>query len=124
IRLQTLYVFFFIEIGTRRVHLAGITAHPTQAWVSQQAHQIVWNLQTQQQTFTHVIRDNDGKYVAVFDSEGIETVHTPIQAPQANAYAERWVRSVLAEWSNGAICSAVYFTTTIELLDSQETPRG
>ncbi len=82
IRLQTLYVFFFIEVGTRRAHLAGITAHPTQAWVSQQARQIVWNLQTQQQTFTHVIRDNDGKYGTVFDavfaSEGIETVHTKI----------------------------------------------
>lgn len=101
IRLQTLYVFFFIEVGTRRVHLAGITAHPTQAWVAQQARQIIWNLQTQQATFTHVIRDNDGKYGAVFDavfaSEGIETVHTPIRAPRANAYAERWVRSVREE---------------------------
>lgn len=101
IRLQTVYVFFFIEVGTRRVHLAGVTAHPTQAWVSQQARQIVWNLQTQQTTFTHVIRDNDGKYGAVFDavfaSEGIETVHTPLRAPRANAYAERWVRSVREE---------------------------
>jgi hypothetical protein len=101
VRLQMLYVFFFIEVGTRRVHLAGITAHPTQAWVAQQARQIVWNLQTQQTTFTHVIRDNDSKYGAVFDpvfaSEGIETVHTPIRAPWANVYAERWVRSVREE---------------------------
>lgn len=68
--------------------------------MSQQARQIVWKLLTQQ-TITHVIRDNDGKYGTVFDaafaSEGIETVHTPIRAPRANAYAERWVRSVREE---------------------------
>lgn len=82
IRLQTLDVFFFIEVATRRVHLAGITAHPTQAWVSQQSRQIVRTLQTQQQTFTHGIRNHDGKYGTVFDaifaSEGIEPVHTRI----------------------------------------------
>ncbi len=101
IRLQTLYVFFFIKVGTGRVHIADITAYATQSWMSQQVRQIVWNLQMQQQMFTHVIRDNDGKYSTIFDvvfaSEGIETVHTPIRAPQANAYAERWVRSVREE---------------------------
>ncbi|MBK8022632.1 MAG: transposase [Chloroflexi bacterium] len=101
IRLQTLYVFFFIEVGTRRVHIADVTAHPTQAWVIQQARQFVWNLPEQQQRFTHLIRDNDGKYGAaidaVFASEGIEVVHTLVRASRANAYAERWVRSVREE---------------------------
>jgi putative transposase len=99
IRFQTLYVFFFIELGTRRVHLMGITPHPTQQWVTQQARQLIWK--TEAPTFTHLIRDNDGKYGASFDavfkSEGIEVVRTPFRAPRANAYAERWVRSVREE---------------------------
>ncbi|MBK8021947.1 MAG: DDE-type integrase/transposase/recombinase [Chloroflexi bacterium] len=101
IRLQTLSVFFFIEVGTRRVHIADVTTHPTQAWVIQQARQFVWNLPEQEERFTHLIRDNDGKYGRAFDalfaSEGIEVVHTPVRAPRANAYAERWVRSVREE---------------------------
>ena len=101
IRLQTLYVLFFIELGTRRVHIAGITAHPSQTWVSQQARQIQWDFQEEECAFTHLIRDNDSKYGAAFDavfaSEGIEVVRTPFRAPRANAYAERWVRSVREE---------------------------
>ena len=101
IRLQTLYVFFFIEVGTRHIHIADVTSHPTRAWVTQQARQFIWTLQTQEQRFTHLIRDNDGKYGAAFDaiftSEGLEVVRTPVRAPRANAYAERWVRSVREE---------------------------
>jgi putative transposase len=99
IRLQTLYVFFLVELATRRVHIMGITPHPTQQWVTKQARQLVWK--TDQQSFSHLIRDNDSKYSASFDrvfrSEGIEVVRTPLRAPQANAYAERWVRSVREE---------------------------
>jgi putative transposase len=91
-------VLFFIELGTRRVHIAGITPHPTRLWVNQQARHIQGKFQESGLTFTHLIRDNDGKYGAAFDaifaSEGIQVVHTPFQAPRANAYAERWVRSV------------------------------
>lgn len=101
IRLQTLYVLFFIELGTRRVHVAGITAHPSQTWVTQRARQLQWDFQEQECAFTHLIRDNDSKYGAAFDavfaSEGIEVVRTPFRAPRANAYAERWVRSVREE---------------------------
>lgn len=101
IRLQTLYVFFFIEVGTRHVHIAGITSHPSQPWLTQQARQLFWDLGEQHRTFTHLIRDNDGKYSATFDavfaSEGVEIVRTPFRAPRANAYAERWVRSVREE---------------------------
>ena len=101
IRLQTLFVFFFIEVGTRRVHIAGVTGHPTQTWVSQQARQLVWTLRASDRIITHLIRDNDGKHSSTFDavlaSEGIEIVRTPYRAPRANAYAERWVRSVREE---------------------------
>ena len=101
IRLQTSDVFFCIEIGTRRVHIAGITSQPTQRWVAQHPRQLLWTLNTQERRFTHVLRDNDGKYGptfdAVFESEGIEVVRTPFRAPRANAYAERWLRSVREE---------------------------
>ncbi len=101
ISLQTLYVLFFIELGTRRVHITGITAHPTQRWVTQQARQLLWNLEAEPRTFTHLLHDNDGKYSAIFDavfeSAGMEVVHTPFRAPRANAYAERWVRSLREE---------------------------
>jgi transposase InsO family protein len=100
-RLQTLYVFFFIELGTRRIHLAGCTAHPTAAWVAQQARQLVWKLQEEGKTIRFLLHDRDAKFPASFDvvfaSEGIETILTPYRAPNANAYAERWVRSVREE---------------------------
>jgi putative transposase len=56
VRLQTLYIFFFIEVGTRRIHIADVTTHPTQAWVIQQARQFVWNLPEQKHQFTQVRR--------------------------------------------------------------------
>jgi len=99
--LQTLYVFFFIELGTRRVHLAGCTAHPTAAWVGQQARQMSWPIQDGDLAIRVLIRDRDAKYVPGFDtifrSEGVEIVRTPFRAPNANAYAERWVRSAREE---------------------------
>jgi len=99
--LKTLYVLFFIEIGTRRVHLAGVTANPTQAWVTQQARQILWNLDDAQPPLRLLIRDNDGKYSDAFDtvciSEGFHVLPTPFQAPNANAFAERWVRTAREE---------------------------
>jgi putative transposase len=98
IGLHTLYVLFFIEIGTRRVHVMGTTPHPSHLWVTQQARQLIWKLEGEGRAFTHLIHDNDGKYSigfdAVFARQGVEVVHTPFRAPRANAYAERWGRSV------------------------------
>lgn len=100
--LQTLYVFFFIEVGTRRVHFAGCTAHPTPAWVTQQARQFVWTVEERTPVVRFLIRDRDSKFTnsfdAVFASEHIKIICAPVRAPNANAYAERWVRSVREEF--------------------------
>ena len=101
VRLETLYVLFFIELGSRRVHLAGCTASPNSAWVAQQARQIVWRLSNEPRSMRFLMHDRDSKFTAGFDhifvSEGIEIVRTPFRAPKANAIAERWVRTVRQE---------------------------
>ena len=99
ISLRRFYVLFFIELGNRRVHLAGCTTNPTGAWVTQQARNLSFTGLFDRMRF--LIHDRDSKFAASFDevfrSEGIRVIHTPIYAPQANAYAERFVRTIRAE---------------------------
>lgn len=99
--LRTIYGLFFIEIGSRRVHLAGCTAHPTAAWVSQQARNLCWTLQEQGSACRFLIHDRDAKFPPAFDTvfvaEGVQVIRTPYRAPNANAYGERWIRSARAE---------------------------
>jgi putative transposase len=99
--LRRLYVLFFIELDTRLVHLAGVTANPDCAWVTQQARNLLQVLEEQGRRVRFLIRDRDGKFCRAFDDvfrwEDAEVVLTPVQAPNANAYAERWVRTVRAE---------------------------
>jgi putative transposase len=99
--LQRLYVMFFIELGSRRVHLAGCTPNPTTAWVTQQARQVTWKLAEGQESFRFLIRDRDHKFANSFDdvfrSVGTEIIRTPFRAPQANGVAERFVRTVRSE---------------------------
>jgi putative transposase len=99
ISLRRFYVLFFIELGSRRVHLAGCTTNPTGAWVSQQARNLSFTGLFERTRF--LLHDRDNKFTAAFDevfrSEGIRVIHTPIRAPQANAYAERFVRTVRVE---------------------------
>ncbi|MCL4872138.1 MAG: integrase core domain-containing protein [Anaerolineae bacterium] len=99
--LRTYYCLFFIEIGTRRVHLAGVTANPNGQWVAQQARQYIWAIEEREEIFRCLIHDNDKKltdaFDGVFQSKQIQVIHTPIEAPNANSFAERWVRSVRQE---------------------------
>jgi len=99
IRLKTLYVLFFIELATRRVHVAGVTEHPDSAWVTQQARNLV--IDGRLDDATAVVHDRDAKYSGPFDevfrTEGVAVVRTPFRTPRANAFAERWVRTVRTE---------------------------
>ena len=99
--LRRYFVLFFVELGTRRVHLAGITTNPNGRWVAQQARQLIWQFEETGTQFRCLIRDNDSNYTdsfdTVFESQGIRVIPTPPQAPNANAVAERWVRSVRQE---------------------------
>jgi len=97
--LRRYYVLFFIELKSRRVHLAGSTAHPSGHWVVQQARNLSFSAALGDVRF--LIHDRDSKFVASFDevfrSEGVRVILTPFRAPQANAYAERFVRTARAE---------------------------
>src|SRR5262249_7946203 len=99
--LQRLYVLFFIEVASRRVHLAGCTAHPNAEWVTQQARQVAWTLAESAEPVRFLIRDHDRKFTtsfdAVFESQGTRIIRTPIQVPEANGIAERFVRTARAE---------------------------
>ncbi len=95
------YILFVIELQSRRVHLAGITASPDGAWVSQQARNLLMRLDDEGVRARFLIRDRDSKFTRDFDevfrSQGIHVIKAPVRAPRARAHAERWIGSLRRE---------------------------
>ena len=101
VTLRRLYVLVFIEHGTRRLHLAGVTANPTGIWVAQQARNLAMELGSRMDALRFLVRDRDTKFIAGFDevfrAGGIRIIKTPPQAPRANAICERVVGTLRRE---------------------------
>jgi transposase InsO family protein len=101
ITLRRLYVLFFIDLERRKVFLAGVTEHPIGGWVTQQARNLAMTLEDEGRAVRFLIRDRDTKFVGPFDevlrSIGARVIKTPVRAPRANAFAERFVGTARRE---------------------------
>jgi putative transposase len=101
VTLQRLYCFFVIEVGSRYVHILGITANPDGLWTTQQIRNLLMDLGDHAAGFRFLVRDRAGQFTASFDaalaSTGIQAAKIPPRSPRANAYAERFVLTARTE---------------------------
>ncbi len=99
--LQRLYCFFVIEVGSRYVHILGVTANPDGPWTTQQIRNLLMDLGDRAVSFPFLVRDRAGQFTEAFDAvlagAGIEAVKIPPRSPRANAYAERFVLTARTE---------------------------
>jgi transposase InsO family protein len=127
--LTRLHILFVIEISTRRVHLLGITTNPTGEWVTQQARNLLMDLDDRISTVKFPIRDRDTKFThafdAVFASESIRVLRSPPQAPRANAFAERWISTLRRELLDHMLITNQHQLQTVlaEYVDHYNTHR-
>ncbi len=122
--LQRIYVLFFISLAKRRIEYVACTPNPDGRWVAQQARNVVMQL-GEQQPFRFLIHDRDSKFSHAFDetfrSEGLRVIRTPVQAPNANAHAEPWVRTLRADCLDGSSSSAAATSSTCSVSTASTT---